>query len=177
MTRRDGDWLAGARRIVALAPPPRRLAQLRYALGKHHDDLGDYAEAFANFEQANALSKLCRPPHDRAALSARVDELMRACDAGWLAAAQGLGDPSARPVFVVGMLRSGTTLLEQMLASHPDAEGAGELSFWGEAAARSWAPAGQAPSIRAAWRRTIWPCSARRTGWSTRCPATSCTWA
>lgn len=142
MTRRDGDWLAGARRIVALAPPPRRLAQLRYALGKHHDDLGDYAEAFANFEQANALSKLCRPPHDRAALSARVDELMRACDAGWLAAAQGLGDPSARPVFVVGMLRSGTTLLEQMLASHPDAEGAGELSFWGEAAARSWAPGG-----------------------------------
>ena len=136
MTDRDGDWLAGARRIVALAPPPRRLAHLRYALGKHHDDLGEYAEAFDNFAQANALSKLCRPPHDRAVLSARVDEVMRTYDADWLAAVQGGGDASSTPVFVIGMLRSGTTLLEQMLASHPNADGAGELSFWGEAAAR-----------------------------------------
>jgi tetratricopeptide (TPR) repeat protein len=136
MTDRDGDWLAGARRIVALAPPPRRLAHLRYALGKHHDDLGDYAEAFDNFEQANALSKLCRPPHDRAVLSARVDDVMRTYDADWLAAVQGGGNASSTPVFVIGMLRSGTTLLEQMLASHPNADGAGELSFWGEAAAR-----------------------------------------
>ena len=136
MTRGDGDWLAGARRIVALAPPPRRLAHLHYALGKHHDDLGDYADAFENFAQANALSKRGRPPHDRAALSARVDEVIRDYDTGWLASVQGMGDPTSKPVFIVGMLRSGTTLLEQMLASHPDADGAGELSFWGEAAAR-----------------------------------------
>jgi tetratricopeptide (TPR) repeat protein len=147
MTRGDSDWLAGARRIVALAPPPRRLAPLRYALGKHHDDLGDFAEAFENFEQANALSKLCRPPHDRAALAVRVDEITETYGADWLAAARDRGDPSTKPVFVVGMLRSGTSLLEQMLASHPDADGAGELSYWGEAAARIGAAglAGAAP--------------------------------
>jgi len=136
MTTDDGEWLAGARRIIAQAPPPRRRLHLHYALGKHHDDLGEYADAFDNFEQANALTKLCRPPHDRAGLSARVEEVMRTYDAEWLAAARGQGDPSPTPVLIVGMLRSGTTLLEQMLASHPDAEGAGELSFWGEAAAR-----------------------------------------
>ncbi len=135
MTSSDNDWLAGARRVVAKAPPPRRLLHLHYALGKYHDDLGEYAEAFDHFRQANLLSRLRRPPHDRAALSNQVGKLMDAYGPDWFAAAQGNGETSSRPIFIVGMLRSGTTLLEQMLASHPQVQGAGELSFWGEAAA------------------------------------------
>ncbi len=137
MTLSDGDWLAGAHRVAAKAPPPRRLLHLHYALGKYHDDLGEYAEAFEHFRQANVLSRRRRPPHDRAALAARVDKLIGAYGADWFASALGKGETSSRPIFIVGMLRSGTTLLEQMLASHPRVQGAGELSFWGEAAAHA----------------------------------------
>ena len=143
MTKADGDWLIGARRVVAQAPPPRRLLHLHYALGKYHDDLGEYSEAFEHFRQANALNQRRRPPHDRAALSARVSKLIGAFGPDWFAAAQGLGEASPRPIFIVGMLRSGTTLLEQMLAAHPQVQGAGELSFWGETAARAEAAGGQ----------------------------------
>jgi tetratricopeptide (TPR) repeat protein len=136
MTADDVEWFDGAQRVIAKAPPPRQRLHLHYALGKYHDDLGQYAEAFANFEQANLLASACRPPHDRAALSRTVRNIVETYDSRWLASSSGQGDPSPVPVFIVGMLRSGTTLLEQMLAAHPDADGAGELSFWGEAAAR-----------------------------------------
>jgi len=147
MTRSDGDWLAGAHQVLAKAAPPRRLLHLHYALGKYHDDLGEYAGAFEHFRRANILSRLRRPPHDRAALSNRVDKLIDTYGADWFAAAWGKGETSARPIFIVGMLRSGTTLLEQMLASHPQVQGAGELSFWGEAAAL--AEASGAPEVDA----------------------------
>ena len=136
MTSDDGDWLEGARRAVAKGPPPRRRLHLHYALGKYHDDLGHYAKAFAEFERANVLSSGCRPPHDRTAVARMVETIAETYGAPWFTTMRCLGDPSPAPVFVVGMLRSGTTLLEQMLAAHPDADGAGELSFWGEAAAR-----------------------------------------
>jgi len=142
MIRSDGDWLAGARRVVANSPPPKRLLHLHYALGKYHDDLGEYAEAFEHFRQANDLSRLRRPPHDRAAFAAQVEKLIGAYGPEWFAATRGKGETSARPIFIVGMLRSGTTLLEQMLASHPEVQGAGELSFWGEAAAHAEAIGG-----------------------------------
>jgi len=142
MTRSDSDWLTGAHRVLAKAPPPRRLLHLHYGLGKYHDDLGEYAEAFEHFRQANILSRLRRPPHDRTALSNQVDKLIGAYGPGWFAAARGKGETSARPIFIVGMPRSGTTLLEQMLASHPEVQGAGELSFWGEAAAQAEAAGG-----------------------------------
>ena len=136
MTGDDADWLEGAQRVIATAPPPRQRLHLHYALGKYHDDRAQYAEAFANFEQANKLSSALRAPHDQALLARAVDTTLATYDAPWLASKRGQGDPSPVPVFIVGMPRSGTTLLEQMLAAHPGADGAGELSFWGEAAAR-----------------------------------------
>jgi hypothetical protein len=62
-----------------------------------------------------------------------VDAIIRDQDAQWIAAARRNASDSRRPVFIVGMLRSGTTLAEQILASHAGGFGAGELPFWSNA--------------------------------------------
>lgn len=128
MTPADAGWLAGAGRLLArgLAPPGERV--LRYAMGKYCDDVGAYEDAFAHYRRANQLARAAAPPHDRAALEQQTAALMLRAATGAGAA----GVPPGRPVFIVGMLRSGTTLVEQILASHPQVQGAGELPFWTE---------------------------------------------
>jgi hypothetical protein len=104
-------------------------AKLCFALGKAADDLGDYAGAMRWFGQANAVkAKVARL--DRPRLARQVDALIAAYPADFVAAHAGKGEPSARPVFVLGLPRSGTTLVEQILSSHPQVAGAGELTFW-----------------------------------------------
>ena len=92
--------------------------------------------AFAEYREANELSKRTGLRYDAAGTSRRVDEIIAASAAG-VARSASPGSPSQRPVLIVGMPRSGTSLAEQILASHPDVFGAGELPFWdGAAAAR-----------------------------------------
>jgi tetratricopeptide (TPR) repeat protein len=131
MTTADGEWLAAAERLLAAPWPARRELPLRYAIAKYFDDLGDFDRAFAHYQRANVLSAQCAPPHDRAALTRTVDLIIRYQDRTWMERRQLAGDFSERPVFIVGMLRSGTTLAEQILASHPEVFGAGELTFFG----------------------------------------------
>ena len=109
----------------AQASPGRRIA-LHYALGKGYDELGEYDQAFAHFEQGARL-KRATFDYSSAADHARVEAIIQQFDAPRLRALEGLGDPSELPVFVLGMPRSGTTLTEQVLASHPQVTGAGEL--------------------------------------------------
>jgi len=99
---------------------------LHFALGKAYDDLGDYDRAFAHFERGNALKRRTvrfvpekfeqwvQGFHDT--FTPELFERLR-----------GSGCASERPVFIVGMPRSGTTLIEQILASHPQVYGADEL--------------------------------------------------
>lgn len=110
--------------IGALAPVSRM--HLHFALGKAYDDLGDPRRAFAHFGEA-ARIKRARVAYDEAATLAMFDRLRAAFSAEVMARAGAGGDPSDAPVFVVGMPRSGTTLVEQILASHPRVHGAGEL--------------------------------------------------
>ena len=63
-------------------------------------------------------------------MSRTIDLIIRSHDRDWIDQRRA-ASPSARPLFIVGMLRSGTTLAEQILASHPQICGAGELAFWG----------------------------------------------
>jgi tetratricopeptide (TPR) repeat protein len=133
MSADDTPWLAAVQRIVAGRLPPRQEADLRYALGKYFDDVGEYGTAFGHYRRANQLMAMLAPPHDRAAVSQRVGRIVAGDDAGWLRAAGDAGSASARPVLIVGMPRSGTTLAEQLLASHPQVHGAGELPFWNSA--------------------------------------------
>ena len=135
MTCDDAAWLAGALRVAEHALP-RDAVHLRYAVGKYFDDVGDYDEAFLNYRRANELAKTLHPAHDRGRLTAGVDQLIGSHTAGWVKRAQVISAGSERPVFVVGMPRSGTTLAEQILASHPQVHGAGELPYWNTAAGR-----------------------------------------
>ena len=133
MTAADADWISQAKALAARPLPPQKRAVLEFAIGKCLDDVQDYEQAFAHFHQANEAQKRCRPPHDRAGLTLTVDSILRDFGDDWLSEAQRHSNDSQRPVFIVGMLRSGTTLAEQILAAHPAVFGAGELPFWGEA--------------------------------------------
>lgn len=132
MTAADGAWLEKVRRLIATGIPPAEEVHLQFALGKYFDDTGSFAEAFAHYKRANDLQRALARPYDRKARAAFVDDMVRVYTRQ-LPAAEGSSD-SARPVFVVGMMRSGTSLAEQIIASHPCAAGAGELDFWHTAA-------------------------------------------
>jgi tetratricopeptide (TPR) repeat protein len=98
-----------------------------FALGKALEDRGEYAESFAFYERGNALKKSeCRyrpePLERNARLQAEV------CTRDFFDARQGVGSDNRAPIFIVGLPRSGSTLLEQILASHSKVEGTMELA-------------------------------------------------
>ena len=98
---------------------------LEFALGKAMHDAGDAASAFGHYAEANARRRSGQPY--RAAETARlVDRSIAMFTAEAFAARPG-GAPQPDPIFVVGMPRAGSTLVEQILASHPLVEGTGEL--------------------------------------------------
>ena len=99
---------------------------LHYALGKAYDDLKEYDKAFPHFLEG-ARIKRAKLHYSPEADSARIDRLIAVFDKKYFTKRKGAGNPSDLPVFVLGMPRSGTTLTEQIIASHPKVHGAGEL--------------------------------------------------
>jgi tetratricopeptide (TPR) repeat protein len=99
---------------------------LHFSLGKGYDDLKEHGLAFPHFLAACKL-KRATLNYDPADTTRRFDELMDIFDRDTIKRLGGSGDPSQTPLFVLGMPRSGTTLTEQIIASHPDVYGAGEL--------------------------------------------------
>lgn len=130
MTDADKDWLKGAEQTLAEGVPPIEESKLRYAMGKYFDDLGKYARAFEEYKRANELQKRMAVPYAPAERTKFVDETIAAYTRQRLAQPAKGASESERPVFVTGMMRSGTSLVEQIIASHPQAIGAGELDFW-----------------------------------------------
>lgn len=130
MTAADGGWLRGAAALLERRLPLRNEISVHYALGKYADDVGQYAVAFDHYRQANELTKRYASGYDREKLRQRVDRVIGCFDAGFLQHAARHASATDLPVFVVGMPRSGTSLVEQILASHPAVLGAGELNFW-----------------------------------------------
>ena len=127
-TARD-DEDAHLIRAAARHPASTTSAQrdLDLALGKLHDDLGEWEAAFAHYERANrpfAATALQQADESLALM----DRMRAVFDAEWFAARPAATIPDPTPVFIVGMPRSGTTLVEQLLAAHPEVHGAGELS-------------------------------------------------
>lgn len=100
---------------------------IHFALGKMFDDLGRYDEAFPHFETGNELDNRTAA-FDPRIHGILIDRLKRIFNKQFLSRRQGFGSESKRPIIIVGMPRSGTTLTEQVLASHPEVFGAGELS-------------------------------------------------
>jgi tetratricopeptide (TPR) repeat protein len=130
MTSEDSAWIKEAQRIAQRPLRPRDEAHLRYAIGKFFDDVQDYEQAFVSYRRANEIAKAYSPPHDRQHLARTFEFTTRLYDREWLDRAKVTSNSSSRPIFIVGMPRSGTSLAEQILASHPAVFGAGELSFW-----------------------------------------------
>jgi len=130
MTAADGAWRDAAERTLSRGLPVAHAIGLHHALGKYCDDVGDFDAAFEYHRRGHELARRSRPPYDRAATSARVTRTLAVFDRAALEAPRPTGLASERPVFVFGMPRSGTTLAEQILASHPQVHGAGEVLFW-----------------------------------------------
>jgi tetratricopeptide (TPR) repeat protein len=100
---------------------------LCFALGKALEDRAEYAESFACYERGNALKKIeCRYRPEPLERTARLQESL--CTAEFFAERKGHGCDSAAPIFIVGLPRSGSTLIEQILASHSEVEGTMELA-------------------------------------------------
>ena len=105
-----------------------RLISLHYALGKAYDDLKAWDRAFPHFLEGARL-KRAKIEYSADEEAAGIDQLIEVMDADFINRFRGAGDPTDVPVFVLGMPRSGTTLTEQIIASHPDVHGAGELAY------------------------------------------------
>lgn len=101
---------------------------LHFALGKAFDDLKDYGEAMRQFDAANALRKrfIAINPED---VRRRVEMIIKGFTPEVFARHAEVATADETPVLIVGMPRSGTTLVEQILSSHPQIAGAGELTF------------------------------------------------
>jgi tetratricopeptide (TPR) repeat protein len=130
MSGQDSAWLAGVQALLAKPLPLAQEIGLRYALGKYCDDLGQYGPAFGHYREANELSKRQAAGYDRQKLSQRVSQIIGSFDAAFLRRCHAHACDSDAPVFIIGMPRSGTSLTEQILASHPAVFGAGEVRFW-----------------------------------------------
>jgi len=102
--------------------------RLHFALGKMHEDRADYEQAFAHFKEGNRLHR-GQISYDPEALTESVDRRIERFSETFFDTWRNYGDPSPCPVFIVGMPRSGTTLVEQILASHARIHGAGELQL------------------------------------------------
>ncbi len=129
MTTADSDWYVTAEEIAGSGIPLWDETELRFAMGKYCDDTKDYERAFANYRRGNELLKSVARKYDRQEDSSFADDMIRVHTRETLALTEG-GSASAKPVFVLGMPRSGTSLTEQIIASHPAAGGVGELDFW-----------------------------------------------
>jgi tetratricopeptide (TPR) repeat protein len=119
---------------AALATPGLEVGQrlrLHLAIGKAAEDLGDYALAMQHFDAADAVRRgIVR--FDSAAFSTEIDRLIARCTPEWIARAPELGSSDATPVLIIGMPRSGTTLVEQIISMHPEVGAGGELQFWNQ---------------------------------------------
>ena len=106
-------------------------SQMMFALAAIDDANGDYAAAAARLAAANALQAAARTSrgqgYDPAVYTQFIDRIIAAMTPELIASCRGWGSSDPRPVFVVGLPRSGTTLIEQIVGSHPKVHGAGEL--------------------------------------------------
>jgi tetratricopeptide (TPR) repeat protein len=113
--------------------PADQRASLLFALGKAYGDIGRHDDAFVKLLEANALRR-AGISHDEAAVRDRFDAIHRVFTRELIAEKGVHGSDSELSIFIVGFPRSGTTLTEQILASHPEVHGAGELPYIGELA-------------------------------------------
>jgi tetratricopeptide (TPR) repeat protein len=132
MTSSDSAWLENAEALAASGLAPTDESELRFAIGKYCDDVENFALAFQNYKRANDLLRPIGETYDQEARTRFVDDMIRVYTPEQVNLTDGGDSASMKPVFLVGMPRSGTSLAEQIISSHPSARGAGELEFWNQ---------------------------------------------
>lgn len=140
-----GDPLIDRLRALAdgpLSPDDQALAD--FALGKAYDDTGRHEEAFRRFSLGNRRMR-ARIAYDEAAALRLIGSIAGVFTRSFLASRRDWGDPSAKPVFIAGLPRSGSTLIERMLAAHPQVVTLGESNDFAEARRDAWSAADLPP--------------------------------
>jgi tetratricopeptide (TPR) repeat protein len=102
---------------------------LHFALAKAYADIGRTEDEFRRLLAGNRL-KRARIDYDETSVLDEIDRVQQVFSSEFMRSAPVAGEPSAKPIFILGMPRSGTTLVEQILASHPEVFGAGELNLF-----------------------------------------------
>ncbi len=105
------------------------LTYLNFALGKVHDELGLFEKAFEYYRLGNTYER-AKHQHDPEAYRAYISSIIETLTADFLRNKDCWANDSEMPIFIFGMPRSGTTLVEQIISSHPDVLGGGELEFF-----------------------------------------------
>jgi len=119
--------------LVKKGLDPRQTMFLYYGLGRAYEMLGEFEKAMANFDDANRVARKVKfgdAAFDRKAYAKEFDWLIETFDKKMIDRYRPSGHPSDLPIVIVGMMRSGTTLAEQILSSHPSVGAAGEQRFW-----------------------------------------------
>ncbi len=112
--------------------PDEAQIHLNYALGKYYQDIDDYDQAFTHFDTGASLKRKMLN-YDPTMIEKALKGVAQFFEPGNWSSTLDYGCSSELPIFIVGMPRSGTTLIEQILAAHPDVHGAGELKEFDKA--------------------------------------------
>lgn len=123
-TDEDAAFIQSAETILQQQLPAHESSHIHFALGKVYNDCGEWDKAITHFHQGNEQVKSESEPQSKYIYFELAKQIY---NEQLFVELSGTGHRSEVPVFVVGMPRSGTTLVEQIIASHPDAFGAGEL--------------------------------------------------
>jgi len=134
-TYRFDDALIETMERQAGAPDvtPQSEVNFLFALGKAWEDRGDYGKAWHFYRTGNEKQR-AQVAYDPVQTEAMNDRLLAVYTAEFIAARAGQGNPDPAPIFILGLPRSGSTLLEQILASHSQVEGTSELPYIGRLA-------------------------------------------
>ncbi|MBS0458034.1 MAG: sulfotransferase [Proteobacteria bacterium] len=147
----DGDTFAHVEGMTRHTTDPRRLAPLHDVLSRHFDRAGDFARAIAHLEPVKAIQRELALPQDHYDPRLRereADVTIEMFRPAWFERMRDAGSSDSRPVFIVGMPRSGTTLLQQMLCGHPGITSVGEQTFADASFRRAMMAAGDLPMAR-----------------------------
>lgn len=124
----DGDDVAAIQAVLASkAPSDEDRYHLNFALARALEDRGDYGAAMEAYRIANRERLRVQREVPGVTGSELADRAIALFTPEFLARHEGCGDPSAAPIFILGMPRSGSTLVEQILSAHPQVEGMQEM--------------------------------------------------
>ncbi|MBS0194417.1 MAG: sulfotransferase [Proteobacteria bacterium] len=130
--RLDAATLEHVRALTAAETDPEKLIALNDLFARNHDAAGEYDLAARHLIIVKALQRgigASRDPYLPIQREHEADLMIQFVTRTWMESMRGRGNPDPSPIFVVGMPRSGTTLLQQMLSSHPEIVGIGEQTF------------------------------------------------